>query len=159
MVSRPEEPLRVFRIADSRHSLFDGTGAYLKGGRWNSSGRKIIYASQTYAGALLEALIHLNFDDLPDHYGWIEISIPGHVGIEELAPQQVPLWNALDVSGPRAYGDRWHAERRTAVLFVPSVVTGGIERNVLLSPDHAQFSEVRASSVRQVLWDERLFRR
>ncbi len=55
-----------FRIADSRHELFDGAGAYLKGGRWNSPGKRIIYAAQTYAGALLEALVHLNFDEVPD---------------------------------------------------------------------------------------------
>jgi len=30
----------------------------LHGARWNSPGRRVIYASETYAGALLEILVH-----------------------------------------------------------------------------------------------------
>ena len=45
--------MRAFRIADRRHPIFDGTGAKLTGGRWNSPGRPVIYAAETFAGALL----------------------------------------------------------------------------------------------------------
>jgi RES domain-containing protein len=57
--------MRAFRIGDKRRALFDGTGASLHGGRWNSKGKRIIYASETYAGALLEALIHANIGRMP----------------------------------------------------------------------------------------------
>jgi RES domain-containing protein len=69
MASRSNFQGRAFRVADPRHALFDGSGAYMKGGRWNSPGRRIIYAAETYAGALLEALVHLNFDSVPRGYG------------------------------------------------------------------------------------------
>ncbi|MGH8336162.1 MAG: RES family NAD+ phosphorylase, partial [Gammaproteobacteria bacterium] len=52
--------MRAFRIADRRHPLLDGLGAFLNGGRWNSKGRRVIYSSETYAGALLEILAHAN---------------------------------------------------------------------------------------------------
>jgi hypothetical protein len=42
---------RAFRIADMRHAISDGTGPMLYGARWNSPGRRVIYAAVTYAGA------------------------------------------------------------------------------------------------------------
>ena len=58
MASRRSGPLRAFRVADMRHAIFDGSGAMLHGTRWNSPGRRIVYAAETYAGALLEILVH-----------------------------------------------------------------------------------------------------
>ena len=159
MASRSRGPLRAFRLADRRHPLFDGVGAYLKGGRWNSPGRRVIYAAQTYAGALLEALVHLNFDEIPDSYGWIEILVPEENRLEQLAANEIPAWNTEDFTLTRGYGDHWHEQRRTSVLLVPSVVTAGVEQNVLINQDHPDFAGIQASEVHEVLWDERLFQR
>ncbi len=148
--------VRAFRIADARHPLFDGAGAYLRGGRWNSPGKRVIYAAETYAGALLEALVHLNFDEVPDGYRWIEIWLSSEV--EEISRDQAVGWNGGDHTRTREYGDRWYDQKRTAVLLVPSVVTAGIERNVLINQEHPRFAAVRASETREVIWDERLFR-
>ena len=68
-------PLRAFRIADMRHSLFGGSGAMLYGARWNSPGRRVIYAAETYAGALLEILVHAS-GSVPQSQGYVEIEIP-----------------------------------------------------------------------------------
>jgi RES domain-containing protein len=48
----------VYRIAGARHPIFDATGAMLYGDRWNSVGLRAIYAAETYAGAMLEVLVH-----------------------------------------------------------------------------------------------------
>ena len=84
MVSRLDEPLRAYRIADSRHPIFDGTGAATLGGRWNSPGRRVIYASETYAGALLEKLAHTNIGRVPKRQAYVEIEIPAGLEIEIL---------------------------------------------------------------------------
>lgn len=160
-MASPSEPtlgLRAFRIADTRHSLLDGEGAYLKGGRWNSPGRRVIYAAETYAGALLETLVHANFDELPDTYGWIEIRVPD-ADVEELGPDRIAGWNSDDFTSTRELGDRWHEQGRTLALLVPSVVTAGVERNVLINQDHPNFRALRSSEVRELMWDKRLFRR
>ncbi|HEY1262080.1 MAG TPA: RES domain-containing protein [Terriglobales bacterium] len=159
MASLFDRPGRAFRMADPRHLLFDGKGAFLKGGRWNSPGKRIIYAAETYAGALLESLVHLNFDSVPDGYAWIEILLPGTLGWEEVRPSDIPGWNFDDWISTRRFGDRWYEEKRTPVLLVPSVVTAGIERNLLINQEHADFSEIRPGSPRPVIWDERLFGR
>ena len=58
MVFRFRRAFQAYRIADRRHPLFDGTGAMLFGGRWNSPGRRVICASASYACAMLEVLVH-----------------------------------------------------------------------------------------------------
>jgi RES domain-containing protein len=159
MVYRSRRTLRAFRVADSRHKLFDGAGAYLKGGRWNSAGRRIIYAAQTYAGALLEALVHLNFDEVPDSYGCINIAIPQETQLEEVSADDIPGWNTNDFAAARDFGDRWYEQKRTPVLLVPSVVTAGIEKNILVNQQHPEFENIQAGETEEVIWDERLFRR
>ena len=155
MASRRSARFRAFRIADTRHTIFDGQGAMLHGARWNSPGRRIVYAAETYAGALLEILAHTS-GGIPGSQGFIEIAIPDGLATEELAPGDLPGWDAASFDTARSFGDRWYDERRTAVLFVPSVVTR-VERNVLINQEHPDFSRIRASEPAPVRWDARLW--
>ena len=157
MASRRNGSLRVFRVADMRHALFDGTGAMLYGARWNSPGRRVIYAAQTYAGALLEILVH-GTGNVPRSQGYIEIEIPAGLSIEEITPEEVPHWDSSSFQNSRAFGDRWYDERRTLVLLVPSVVTLP-ERNILINREHPDFARVRASQPLPVRWDARLWKK
>lgn len=150
--------LRAFRTADGRHPLFDGTGARLVGGRWNSPGRPLIYAAESYAGALLEVLAHAGLGRIPQTHAFIQIEIPASVAVESVASEDLPGWDAEDQIASRAFGDRWLLEVRTAILLVPSLVTAGIERNVLINPAHPGFGSIVASAPQEVRWDTRLFR-
>jgi len=151
--------MRAFRIADRRHPIFDGTGAKLTGGRWNSPGRPVIYAAETFAGALLEVLVHANLGRVPRTHAVIEITIPESVLIEIVRPEGIPEWDAPDQIASREFGDRWLQELRSGVLLVPSFVARGRERNVLINPEHDDFGRITASEPEDLLWDERLFRR
>lgn len=157
MASRRSGPLRVFRIADMRHAIFDGTGAMRHGARWNSPGRRIVYAAETYAGALLEILVHAS-GSVPPSQGYIEIEIPAGLAIEEIIPDDVPRWDAPSFEAARRFGDRWYDERRSLALFVPSVVTR-VERNVLINQEHPDFSRLRESQPLPVRWDARLWKK
>lgn len=157
MASRRNAPFHAFRIADKRHAIFDGSGAMLYGARWNSPGRRVIYAAETYAGALLEILVHAS-GGVPRSQVYIEIEIPSAVSTEEVKSEDVPGWDARSFEASRALGDRWYDERRTAVLLVPSLVTR-IERNVLINQEHPDFVRIRASAPLPVRWDARLWKR
>ncbi len=147
----------AYRIADRRHPIFDSTGAYLKSARWNSVGKRVIYAAQSYAGALLEILVHLNLGVVPKTYVVVEITIPDTLAFVHLHPEQLPDWAANDLVASRQYGDLWLEEKRTAVLLVPSVVLQGREHNVMINPGHADFTRIQAGSPEPVMWDPRLF--
>ena len=154
MGSRPE---RVFRIADRRHKIFDGTGAFLNGARWNSPGRRIIYASDTFAGAMLDILVHTRIGKVPRTHAWVEVELAADVSIEQLDPEDLPGWEEEDSVSARTFGNLWHASQRSLVLAVPSVVTFGIGRNVLINQDHPDFRRLRPSTARPLAWDARLF--
>ena len=151
--------MRAFRIADRRFPIFDGTGPQLVGGRWNSPGRPVIYAAETFAGAVLEVLVHANLGRVPRTHAVVELAMPDAVAKEIVEPEELPGWDAEDQIVSRAYGDHWLQERRTAILLVPSVVTCGREHNLVLNPGHSAFKDITTSEPQDVVWDERLFRR
>jgi RES domain-containing protein len=95
----------------------------LHGARRNSPGKRVIYAAENYAGALLEILIE----------------IPSQLSIEVIRAADMPGWDEPSYQCSRAFGDHWYDERRTPVLIVPSVVTR-VERNILIHQEHPDFS-------------------
>ena len=46
----------AWRVTKARHPPYDAGGALLVGGRWNPPGRAVIYAADSFAGALLGIL-------------------------------------------------------------------------------------------------------
>lgn len=150
---------QAWRIADGRFEVFSPVGASLVGGRWNSPGLGLIYASRSYAGAMLECLAHAGIGRMPRTHVAIEIMIPADVSVEQHDPGSLPAgWDHADLRVARDFGNAWLRERRTAVLVVPSVVARK-EGNVLLNPQHPDFSKIGAGRPEPVIWDARLFGR
>jgi RES domain-containing protein len=147
----------VFRIADGRFRIYDATGAMLKGARWNSIGVPVIYAAETFAGAMLEVLVHANASRPPKHHQLVRITIPDGTSRETLPVAKLPGWNNDDSLVSRAFGDQWVREARSAVLIVPAVVTEGRENNVVINPAHPDFAHILAGPQEPIHWDDRLF--
>lgn len=149
--------LIAWRLAKRRRPVYDGTGALLVGGRWHSAGRPIIHASDSFAGALLEILAHAARPrTLPGPHDAVRIEIPDAL-IESLAPEELPGWELRESGEARAFGDRWLAESRSAVLVVPSVPARPVGRTVLINPLHADAAAIAVSDPFPVPWGERLF--
>jgi RES domain-containing protein len=145
----------VWRLAIGRFRELDGEGARLYGGRWNSPGVSMVYSATQVSLALLEQLVHLNPEELPDTFRAFAINLPDDESVEVLAGTEPPA----DRDACRHYGDGWATSRRTAALIVPSLIVapslqpGDIateERNVLLNPHHPSASgwQVRETSFR-----------
>ncbi len=117
--------MQAFRIADRRFPVFDGTGASIVGGRWNSPGRPVIYAAQTFSAAMLKVLVHSNPGRVPKTHVVVEINIPDRVPVELLNGLTLADWNPADHTASRHFGDMWLKEKRSAVLLVPSIITKG----------------------------------
>lgn len=149
-------PLIAYRIADSRYPIYDPTGAMISGGRWNSIGKQVIYASESYAAAMLEILAHRNAPMLPKYYQAIHILIPSTITIETILPDDLPGWDDQDERTAKVFGDAWYDSKRTLVLRVPSVVTHGPEFNLVLNATHPDFQLIQAGAPMPIVWDERL---
>jgi RES domain-containing protein len=147
----------VYRLAKRRYPVYDGGGAALEGARWNSPGRLVIYASEHYATALLEKLVHAGRTQLPGAHHAAAIDIPDDLPSEEFDPAAVPGWDAEESATARAYGDDWHGRGRSAVLIVPSLPGQPIERNFVINPGHPDAARIRVGKPFEVAWDGRLF--
>lgn len=151
--------MQIFRIGDERHPLWDGTGAALVGGRWNSPGRPVIYGSLSYACALLEMLAHANIGRVPTTHRFVVADLPAGVSVERHAANALPAgWELGNISASRAFGDAWLQEARSAVLLVPSVIAR-LEWNALVNPQHPAARQLIVSAAEKVIWDKRLFER
>lgn len=148
----------AYRIADARHPIFDPTGAVLHGGRWNSAGKRMIYASESYAAAMLEILAHRNAPRLTRNHKSVLIHIPEELLIETVLPDALPGWDDQDEVASKAFGDAWYDSQRSPVLRVPSVVTHGPEFNLVLNAVHPQFRLIEVEEPVAVVWDLRLAR-
>lgn len=152
-------PLRLVRVGKARYAPFDGTGAALEGGRWNSPGAPVVYAALSYAGALLEILVHAGTNDLPGPHHGVTIDVPAGVAVERLRPESIPGWDAPDERASRAAGDRWRTTGRSAVLLVPSVVAAPHDWNAVVDPRHPDAARLVVSAPTPVVWGPRLFAR
>ena len=149
--------MRIFRIADSRHPVWSGTGAMLMGGRFNNPGRRVIYGALNFAGAMLEVLVHARIGKVPKHHVWVEAEVPDDVAIERVKIDALPAgWDAPDAQIARRLGDQWIKEARSAILVVPSVVARA-ECNAVVNPAHPDAVRLVVSARQPVVWDQRLF--
>lgn len=154
---RLDHTLTAYRIGDpeGRFPVFDAGGSRLYPGRWNTAATPMIYAARSYSTALLEKLVH-GSGRLPPNQHWVAITLPHGLSYAVVEPAALPGWDNGDPHVARAHGAAWHREQRSAVLLVPSLVAR-VEENVLINPDHPEFSRIEASLPRPVLWDRRLF--
>jgi RES domain-containing protein len=147
--------VRLYRIADSRFYPESGEGARLYGGRWNSPGRAVIYACTTYAGAMLEKLVHTG-RQIPKHQVCVTFDLSDDLPNTLLNAESVPGWRDEDIAVSRRAGDAWLLAAQTVILLVPSVVFDG-ERNALINPAHSDSTRIRLLGMEPIRWDDRLF--
>jgi RES domain-containing protein len=156
-VDVPEE-LTAWRLVKTRYAAtaFDGDGARRYGGRWNSPGTRVAYASESAALAVLEVLVHLQASALLPSYSLASVRFPAAL-VAALGADELPsAWAEYPPpSAAQRVGDGWVREGRSAVLRVPSVVVEGAH-NFLLDPAHPDSHQVRVQPVRPFTFDPRL---
>lgn len=119
-----------------------------------------IYTGTSFAVCLVEVLVHANRKAPPSAARCIEAVVPGDVSREVFDPAPHPGWDdPLDTSVARAFGEAWLRERRSALLLVPSVVTGGRDGNAVVNPGHPDAARISVGPETPVALDPRLFGR
>jgi RES domain-containing protein len=129
----------VWRLASRRHDPLSGEGARRVGGRWGSPGRAVVYASDSMALALVEALVHVT-GPLPLDYRAFHIEVLDSE-IERLDFDALKGSWSTDIGYTRAIGDQWLEQRRSVALVVPGAVLP-VGSNVL-DPAHPRTGSVR----------------
>lgn len=129
------------------------------GGRWNSRGKRVIYAAEHLSLAILEYLVNAQSDDVPAHYGRVEITLPGGVSAIRVVGDDRYAISRWDRERSRRLGDQWLESQKSLLLFVPAIPAEGMEENVLINPHHPDLASLLPSEPQPIRWDQRLFPR
>lgn len=116
-----------------------GEGAFLVGGRWNSKGSRVVYASLDPSTAILEVAVHKGFkalDTVPHVLTAFEILDPADV--KTVLPSDVPnahwLRPAIPSAGQQQFGDALAGDH--LFVAIPSAVSC-LAWNVIFNPQRA----------------------
>lgn len=147
--------MRVWRI--SNHADLGGRGGLLADGRWHHAGRPVLYCADHPSTALLEVLVHLDFDDVPAQLRLMAIDVPDDASLREIAPDDLPAGWRDDTALTREIGTRFLETGEHLALRVPSAVLPAA-RNILLNPRHREADAMRIAEVIAAPFDRRLIR-
>ncbi len=144
-----------YRLIKEKHlkNAFDGEGARLHGGRWNSKGVSIVYTSNSLALCSLEIFVHLPSYQLLKEYYYIKVSFDSDLVIDAKAKKG---WNARPVSKvSQSIGDNWVKKNESPVLKVPSILMPD-GNNYLLNFNHPDSNKIKIGKPKNLDFDPRL---
>lgn len=143
---------------DQAATAFDGEGARIYGGRWNSVGVPMVYASEHQSLAALEVRVHIDktrmrklHKSFAFHFDedWMQVFRIG--GLPKDWQQEPPSPSLQQL------GDDWAASNASVILAVPSGVIPR-ERNYLINPKHSHFPKLKIEKPTDFLFDPRMFK-
>lgn len=132
-----------------RHAeaAFDGEGACRHGGRWNSPGTPVVYASETRALGLLEILVGIRSAQPLNAYVLIAATFDDSLVTTVDFGRLPETWRqSPPPSSTQRIGDEWVARKTSAILRVPSAIIPE-EFNYVLNPAHQQFARIEIGAL------------
>ncbi len=153
----------VWRICRAQFAAeaFSGEGARRFGGRWNSRGVPMVYASSSLALAAIELFVHLDPNQQPNDLVYISALLPAGGQMRSMTEKNLPAdwWLAENVAGleaTRALGDAWVKAGDSLAIEAPSAALRP-ERNVLINPAHKAMKQIVVAPPEPFVFDARMF--
>lgn len=156
--------MTIWRLVRAKYArvAYDGGGGLVSAGRWHQAGRRIAYASEHAALAVLEKLVWTDDEVVLAEVPFVlaPLTLDPEAHLERLADEALPNgWDAANhTAGTREVGVRWLGAAERPVLSVPSVLVPRA-RNFLVNPLAEAFEELTTGEPVPFRWDPRLFRR
>jgi len=147
----------AWRLVKTTHlsSAWDGEGARRHGGRWNSPGVAVAYASEHLSLACIEVLVTVHRSGELDDYTAIVADL-ADVAVADFDGEPPPDWSSrIPTVSTQAIGDAWVRAGATAILRVPSVVVP-VEYNYLINPAHPDAKRIAIGKPMAFPFDARL---
>lgn len=152
--------MQIWRICLARYAAeaFSGNGARRFGGRWNTPGVPMVYASASLALAAIELFVHIEPNLQPDDLVAIAAALPEGEPAQRLEPDALPPnWWTDDFEPLRTLGDRWISEKASLAIAVPSAAVR-MDWNVLVNPLHPAIGRLKIEPPQPFHFDARMFR-
>lgn len=138
-------------------TAFNGEGARLFGGRWNSAGVSVVYAAEHLSLAALETRVHIDQIRMKKRYVGFGIAFNDSL-VKTLHVSDLPKDWRQEPPHPslQVIGDRWVKSGDSVILAVPSVIIPQ-ELNLLINPLHPDFKKIVIGKPNAFIFDPRLF--
>jgi RES domain-containing protein len=139
--------------APQEKTAFDGEGARRYGGRWNSVGVPMVYSSEHLSLAVLEVRVHITPTAPYKSFAFdFEEAL-----MRRFPAQQLPKdWqHEPPPLSLQRLGDAWVKAGDSVILAVPSAIVPD-EMNLLINPQHPDFSKILVRPAVDFVFDRRL---
>ena len=147
----------VYRIAKKEYiEDLSGNGAKRTGGRWNSKGTPVLYCASTSSLAILEKLVSIDMDLLPDDLCIAALEIPKSK-ILKIPEEELPKnWNHYpSPDALKSIGKSWIELGNFCTLQIPSAVNP-MESNYLINVKHPLMEKIKIKEITLFRIDNRL---
>ncbi|MCF0071184.1 RES family NAD+ phosphorylase [Dyadobacter sp. CY261] len=145
-------------VARIVHKLYANT-LFASGmrGRWNSTGNKVIYTSESIPLAFMENMVRRQGVGFNTDFKIMLIQIPDDVLIESVAMTSLETgWrDPNDYSQCQPLGDKWFNAGKSPVLKVPSAVMPEAF-NYVINTSHPDYARVELLAVTDLVPDARI---
>jgi RES domain-containing protein len=148
----------VYRFSHRKYANdISGTGARLKGGRWNVVGLPMLYTSESISLCLLEVLANANTLEELQMLRLLEIELPSNAIVTEVRHSQLKKDWWMDFEYSQWIGSEIIKEDKALAVKCPSAIVEK-ENNYLINPLNPSFKNVSVRSTNDFRFDERLFK-
>ncbi len=145
----------VYRITHKNYSknLF---ASGIKG-RWNSSGKMVIYCDESIPLAFLENMVRRQGVGFNEDFKIMIIEIPDDLAITTITVSQLKEgWRDFrDYSLCQLEGDKWYNEGKTALLKIPSAVLQECF-NYVINTEHMDYKKINLVETANLIPDKRI---
>lgn len=149
--------MMVYRICNALYSDdLTGSGAKLFGGRWNSKGVSMLYVSEHISLAVVEMLVHNEFNDFSFELSLLHITFPDTIEVKEVKHNKLKNNWMDDYGYTRFMGDQFIQSGTHSILKIPSAVITE-ENNFIINPLHTDFKKIKITETSSFRTDKRLF--
>lgn len=144
-------------LEEQATTAFDGEGARLYGGRWNSTGTPMVYASEHQSLAALEIRVHIDRTAMRRRYKCFTFQFAESL-MDAFPAGGLPKDWREEPPPPalQLIGDAWVNSGSSVILAVPSVLIPR-EVNYLINPRHPDFARLKIEKPADFAFDSRLF--
>jgi RES domain-containing protein len=126
-------------------------------GRWNGTGRKVIYCAESIALAFLENMIRRQGVGFNQDFKTVVLQIPEELKIQKVNPRDLPVgWRKFsDYTKCQPIGNDWFDEGSFPILKVPSAVLPE-SFNYVINATHPDCKKIKIIRITDLIPDERI---
>ena len=150
--------MTVYRFAHENYADdLSGSGARLRGGRWNQPGTAVLYTSWCVSLALLEVLANAYTLENLRHILLMKIDVPDELPVYEIKLSQLRKQWWDDFEYTQWLGSDIIKSEAPLIIKCPSAIVE-TEYNYLINPQHVLLKKLKHKKETNFRFDERLFK-